>query len=432
MLTPDFLHENYQCGYQVTRTTTPNYPSFILSSAKVNGWQECQDRCTVDPSCECTVWALDGTSRRWALVIDRALGAARYDPIYSTFLKDKDALVRVQTTTTEEERRWIPVVVTDEDTTKKDWFWEMDRLDKGIGHTALRAAERVRRERRRPVARAVRSRLAGHLGGRVEFGFAKDCDLKKPRIRRRKRTRRVRKRKRKDDEKEKKRAERAETWNCERGDAVRQIGALLQLDAAVEEELDGVFEAIDEGETVRIDGLQNKQARKKLRHLLQAFRLTQEENGQAYRSCELKVSFKSIYQECLIRAKEHFVAKPVDVEEPEEEEPDQAEPEAFDPRAGYSGEAEEAEAAPPAARIRGPQLPGATVGASELHSGSESDGEAGPRGEGEEREGVDLRYADPVQSGREEWMTMAPESNFQSTNLVERFAMLSHRCTAAS
>ena len=122
----------------------------------------------------------------------------------------------------------------------------------------------------------------------------------------------------------------------------------------------------------------------------------------------------------------------MDVEEPEEEEPDQAEPEAFDPRAGYSGEAEEAEAAPPAARIRGPQLPGATVGASELHSGSESDGEAGPRGEGEEREGVDLRYADPVQSGREEWMTMAPESNFQSTNLVERFAMLSHRCTAAS
>lgn len=35
----------------------------------------------------------------------------------------------------EEERRWIPVVVTDEDTTKKDWFWEMDRLDKGIGHS---------------------------------------------------------------------------------------------------------------------------------------------------------------------------------------------------------------------------------------------------------------------------------------------------------
>ncbi|CAJ1357573.1 unnamed protein product, partial [Effrenium voratum] len=80
------------------------------------------------------------------------------------------------------------------------------------------------------------------------------------------------------------------------------IGTLLELDASVEEELVGVFEAIDEGELVRIDGLQNKQARKKLRHLLQAFRLTQEENGYAYRSSELKVSFFSIFQESASRA----------------------------------------------------------------------------------------------------------------------------------
>ena len=38
-----------------------------------------------------------------------------------------------------------------------------------------------------------------------------------------------------------------------------RIGALIQLDASVEEELDGVFDAIDDGETVRIDELQNKQ-----------------------------------------------------------------------------------------------------------------------------------------------------------------------------
>ena len=40
-----------------------------------------------------------------------------------------------------------------------------------------------------------------------------------------------------------------------------RIGALIQLDASVEEELDGVFDAIDDGETVRIDELQNKQDR---------------------------------------------------------------------------------------------------------------------------------------------------------------------------
>ncbi|CAE7345329.1 YPTC1 [Symbiodinium natans] len=119
----------------------------------------------------------------------------------------------------------------------------------------------------------------------------------------------------KDDGKEKKRAERALEWNCERGDAVRQIGSLLQLDDSVEEELETVFENIDDGETVRLDGLQNKQARKKLRHLLQAFRLTQEDNGNAYRSAEIKVSFKSIYHECLARAKEHFAAKPVEAPE---------------------------------------------------------------------------------------------------------------------
>ena len=140
----------------------------------------------------------------------------------------------------------------------------------------------------------------------------------------------------------------------------------------------------------------------------------QEDNGQAYRSCELKVSFKSIYQECLGRAKEHFAAQPVESVDAPEPEPAQEQPEALDPRAGYSGEAEEAlpEApeVPEAPRIRGPQLPGATVGDVGADSASESDAEAGPRREGEEREGVDLRYVVPKKSRREEWMTMAPES----------------------
>ena len=117
----------------------------------------------------------------------------------------------------------------------------------------------------------------------------------------------------------------------------------------------------------------------------------QEDNGQAYRSCELKVSFKSIYQECLERAKEHFAAQPVESVDAPEPEPAQEQPEPLDPRAGYSGEAEEAlpEApeVPEAPRIRGPQLPGATVGDVGADSASESDAEAGPRREGEEREG---------------------------------------------
>lgn len=35
----------------------------LFLSAKVRNAQECQDRCTVDNSCECVVWVLDGTQR---------------------------------------------------------------------------------------------------------------------------------------------------------------------------------------------------------------------------------------------------------------------------------------------------------------------------------------------------------------------------------
>ena len=90
----------------------------------------------------------------------------------------------------------------------------------------------------------------------------------------------------------------------------------------------------------------------------------------------------------------------------------------MDPRGGYAGEDEpEAVAAP---RLKGPQLPGATVGAVGGDS-SESEGEEkGPRMEGEERAGVDLRYVDPIKSGREEWMTMAPDSGSELPSLDSR------------
>eukprot|EP00439_Symbiodinium_sp_Y106_P024588 s3055_g3.t1 len=124
----------------------------------------------------------------------------------------------------------------------------------------------------------------------------------------------------------------------------------------------------------------------------------QEDNGNAYRSPELKVSFKSIFQECLARAKEHFLAKAVEPTEAVEEVPEEVPAAPEDPRAGSL------------ICSKGPQLPGATVGAVGGDSGSESEVETGPRGEGEEREGVDLKFVDPMRSGREEWMTMAPDS----------------------
>ena len=158
---------------------------------------------------------------------------------------------------------------------------------------------------------------------------------------------------------------------------------------------------------------------------MQHFEALQEENGYAYRSSELKVSFKSIYDECKSKAKEHFTVKPVDVEpEPAEAAEPEVEAEAFDPRAGYSGEVEEEAPAAPAPRVRGPQLPGATVGVVAEDSASESDAEAGPRCEGEEREGVDLRYVNPAKSRREEWMTTAPDSYFPASHRVVIFCYL--------
>ncbi|CAE8603843.1 unnamed protein product [Polarella glacialis] len=228
----------------------------------------------------------------------------------------------------------------------------------------------------------------------------------------------------KDDKKETKRAQNAEGWNCERGDAVKHMIGLLELDSNIDEELEGVFSAIDDGETIRLDGLENKQARKKLRHLLQAFRLIQEDGGQAYRSAEIQVSFSSIFKQCLEKSRAHHDAEVAAAGEvkakvrakiAEAAAKRKAEAKAFeaqrkaDPRAGYDGEddglEEAALQAQPKKRV-GPQLPGASVGAAfGEDTEEEEEHEDGPRIEGEERQGVDLRTVD-WKSDRDEWMTM--------------------------
>eukprot|EP00435_Cladocopium_sp_Y103_P074686 s469_g50.t1 len=60
---------------------------------------ECQDRCTVDASCDCAVWAVDGTSRCWTMTGCQT-SHFRFDPIYSTFLKNNAKRVHVEMTTT--------------------------------------------------------------------------------------------------------------------------------------------------------------------------------------------------------------------------------------------------------------------------------------------------------------------------------------------
>ncbi|CAK0812897.1 unnamed protein product, partial [Prorocentrum cordatum] len=63
---------------------------------------------------------------------------------------------------------------------------------------------------------------------------------------------------------------RAAAWECDRAEAKRLVKSLLELDAEVAEELGAVFEGLDSGALVRLECVADKQARKKLRHLLQA------------------------------------------------------------------------------------------------------------------------------------------------------------------
>lgn len=220
----------------------------------------------------------------------------------------------------------------------------------------------------------------------------------------------------KDDKKDKKRIERAEAWECDKPEAVRLIKALVQIDSNLDSELEGVFTAIDSGEIVRIDGLENKQVRKKLRHLLQALRLSPAD-GQAFKSPDKKVSFTALFRNCLKGARLGTSAAVPDPEMCREVQP-------TDPRghtARAAGNADAVEAAPasvdeqpeniPAPAKRGPvgpQLPMPGIGPAGTSGVGASDEEPdadGPRMEGEERQGVDLdALYDKLQ--RPEWMTV--------------------------
>jgi len=232
-----------------------------------------------------------------------------------------------------------------------------------------------------------------------------------------KKDKKAEKKAKKADKKEKK----AESWQCDRREAVRLIASLLSVDAGIEDELGPVFELLDEGDVVRIDGLENKMAKKKLRHLMKAFKLSEVEGG--FKTSSKNVSFTALFQGCLKEAKK--VAKVPTPEFAAQINAAAAATEAAVAKyckapstdAGAEGkQADSGDAAEPAAvaapalagpRKVGPQLPGASVGPAGGEDSSneeDDDGDAGPRIAGEERQGVDLRDL-PQQSNREEWMS---------------------------
>ena len=56
-----------------------------------------------------------------------------------------------------------------------------------------------------------------------------------------------------------KKIQQAKDWFCDRLDAVKYTRQLLEIDASVATELEVIFESMDDGEVVRIDGLENMQ-----------------------------------------------------------------------------------------------------------------------------------------------------------------------------
>lgn len=216
-------------------------------------------------------------------------------------------------------------------------------------------------------------------------------------------------------EKQKRRAEKAEEWFCHRLDASRLIKQMLQIDEGLASELEELFDNLDDGEEIKIDSLDDKQARKKLRHLMQCLRATPV-GSQGFKSPDLEVSFTSIYCSCLEKARKDLGSKqgasasaasavPLDEEDAEE-------------AAASGGPAmdlpdDEAVEAPVAkrSRLRGPQLPTPGVGPAtgDGNSSDEDEAERGPKVEGEERRGVDLQaLRGKGNPSREEWMMVAP------------------------
>eukprot|EP00928_Gymnodinium_smaydae_P003864 TRINITY_DN11367_c0_g4_i1.p1 TRINITY_DN11367_c0_g4~~TRINITY_DN11367_c0_g4_i1.p1 ORF type:complete len:422 (-),score=128.68 TRINITY_DN11367_c0_g4_i1:142-1347(-) len=225
--------------------------------------------------------------------------------------------------------------------------------------------------------------------------------------------------KQKKEAKQRKRAERAEDWQCDRAEGVRLVRQLLELDNNVAEELGPVFEALDEGETVNIDGLENKHVKKKLRHLLQALRL-HAVDGKGFKTADPGVSFTSLFESVVKEARKSLkggqqvvcnvdapvAPAPAVVRAPE---PPPAVAAVPDPAPEETPPVEQAPAAAPAKRRRtvGPQRPMPGIEAVEDEEESKSEDEfQGPRDAQSERKGVDLDSLDYEGPKREQWMTM--------------------------
>jgi len=231
----------------------------------------------------------------------------------------------------------------------------------------------------------------------------------------------------KRDKKVQKCRERAETWSCDREDAVKLVKQLLELDAEIAAELSGtVFAGLDAGEVVRIEGLENKLVKKKLRHLLQALLLVPGDGGQGWKSPDRKVSFQAVFASCVTDAKIRLGISDSKIDDSRIAARSEARSEArrkYDvgpkanegaeptSRSGASTEeqpAEIASALPAEKRRVGPQLPSAMVGNSGAGEDSGSDAsedDVGPHIEGEERQGVDLNDFQAKKRKRDVWMT---------------------------
>lgn len=79
--------------------------------ARVESYQGCQDRCTVDDTCDCTVYATDGTYRCWKRQHCVAESLV-YDPTYTVYIKEGGALVKLGTTTAADLYGWTPPATT--------------------------------------------------------------------------------------------------------------------------------------------------------------------------------------------------------------------------------------------------------------------------------------------------------------------------------
>lgn len=197
-------------------------------------------------------------------------------------------------------------------------------------------------------------------------------------------------------------------WQCDRGNAVRLIKQLLDTDVGVASELTDLFDALDSGELVKLDGLENKLVKKKLRHLLQALRLTPSGTG-GFRSADKHVSFRALFDSLLVQAKPKTM-QVIDTRKVSgtltTEDVDSADDDPSHPAAPAVPELAKQ-------RVMGPMLPRPGVGpsAGEVSdcSDDEDDLEKGPKMEGQEREGVDLSDL-PAESLREEWMSMPHEA----------------------